>query len=295
MLDKIEGGLFGLAVGDALGGTTEFMSEREIKERYGRINEIIGGGCWNLKPGETTDDTEMTICVLKGIIASPQNPIKEIGKEFLRWWKTDPKDIGITVQTAFNFYQGDWFQAAEKAHDELDGKSAGNGTLMRCLPVALAYSDLQKINEVSALQSQMTHYDDLASEACIIYNRIASRLLNGEALEQAIQAETKHTRYASSGVREPDCPPDGYVVHTMEWVLYWLLSSNSFEEVVIGAANMGNDSDTISAIAGGLKGIEIGFRKIPSRFTDKLLLKDDLHAYAKLLYEMRDNPSAWNN
>ncbi|MGJ8539711.1 ADP-ribosylglycohydrolase family protein [Heyndrickxia coagulans] len=57
MLDKIEGGLFGLAVGDALGGTTEFMSEREIKERYGRINEIIGGGCWNLKPGETTDDT----------------------------------------------------------------------------------------------------------------------------------------------------------------------------------------------------------------------------------------------
>jgi len=163
MLDKIEGGLFGLAVGDALGGTTEFMSEREIKERYGRINEIIGGGCWNLKPGETTDDTDMTICVLKGIIANHQNPIEEIGKEFLRWWESDPKDLGITVQTAFNCYQGDWFQAAEKAHDELSGKSAGNGTLMRCLPVALAYSDSQKIDEISALQSKMTHYDDLAA------------------------------------------------------------------------------------------------------------------------------------
>ncbi|WP_328197522.1 ADP-ribosylglycohydrolase family protein [Heyndrickxia coagulans] len=66
------------------------------------------------------------------------------------------------------------------------------------------------------------------------------------------------------------------------------MSSNSFEEVVTGAANMGNDSDTIAAIAGGLKGIEIGFRKITSRFTDKLLLKDDLHAYAKILYEMRN-------
>jgi len=115
MLDKIEGSLFGMAVGDALDGTTEFMSEHEIKKCYGRINEIIGGGCWNLKPGETTDDTDMTICVLKGIIANPQNPIAEIGKEFLRWWESDPKDIGITVQTAFNCYQGDWFQAAEKA------------------------------------------------------------------------------------------------------------------------------------------------------------------------------------
>ncbi|WP_328197521.1 ADP-ribosylglycohydrolase family protein [Heyndrickxia coagulans] len=164
-----------------------------IKERYGRVNEIVGDGCWNLKPGETTDDTEMTICVLKGIIASPQNPIEEIGKEFLRWWETDPKDIGITVQTAFNFYQGDWLQIAEKAHDELDGKSAGNGTLMRCLPVALAYSDLQKINEISALQSQMTHYDDLASEACVIYNRIASRLLNGEALNRPFRQKSSIT------------------------------------------------------------------------------------------------------
>lgn len=170
------------------------MSEREIKERYGQINEIIGGGFWNLKPGETTDDTDMTICVLKGIIANPQNPIEEIGKEFLRWWESDPKEIGITVQTAFNCYQGDWFQAAEKAHDELDRKSAGNGTLMRCLPVALVYSAPQKIDEISALQSKMTHYDDLASEACVIYNRIASRLINGEALNPAIQAEIKHTR-----------------------------------------------------------------------------------------------------
>jgi len=107
MLDKIEDGLFGLAVGDALGGTTEFMSEHEIKERYGRIHEIIGGGCRNLKPGETTDGRDMTICVLKGILANPQNPIEKIGKEFLRWWESDAKDIGVTVQTAFNCYQGD--------------------------------------------------------------------------------------------------------------------------------------------------------------------------------------------
>ncbi|MGJ8539712.1 ADP-ribosylglycohydrolase family protein [Heyndrickxia coagulans] len=184
-----------------------------------------------------------------------------------------PERYCNTVQTAFNCYQGDWFQASEEAHDELDGKSAGNGTLMRCLPVALAYLDPQKIDGISALQSKMTHYDDLASEACVIYNRIASRLMNGEALEPAIQVEINHTRYASSGVQQPECLPDGYDVHTMEWVFYWLLFSHSFEEVVTGAANMGNDSDTIAAIAGGLKGIEIGFRQIPYRFTDKIVIK----------------------
>jgi ADP-ribosyl-[dinitrogen reductase] hydrolase len=162
MLDKIKGGLFGVAIGDALGATTEFMTKEEIKEKYGEVTEIIGGGIWELEGGETTDDTAMTLAVVKGIMANFNNPIEEIGKQFLYWENTNPVDIGITIQTVFKNYNGNWFNAAAQAHDQFGGLSAGNGTLMRCLPIALAYSDQKIIDELSMLQSKMTHYDELA-------------------------------------------------------------------------------------------------------------------------------------
>ncbi|NMD72611.1 ADP-ribosyl-[dinitrogen reductase] hydrolase [Bacillus sp. DNRA2] len=283
MLNKIKGGLFGVAVGDALGGTTEFMTKEEIEAKYGRVTDIIGGGVWDLKEGEVTDDTEMTIAVIKGIIANPEYPIEEIGKHFLEWKATDPKDIGITIRTTFENYQGDWFKAAEKTHYDLNEQSAGNGSLMRCLPIALAYKEKGKMNELSTLQSKMTHFDDLAAEACLIYNNIASRLLQGERLDSAIRTEIANTRYELDYKLEPDCPPDGYVVNTMKWVLYWLINAQAFEEVVVGAANMGHDSDTVAAIAGGLKGIEVGFDQIPRKFSDKLLCRQELMGLAEKL------------
>ncbi|WP_211263241.1 ADP-ribosylglycohydrolase family protein [Lysinibacillus contaminans] len=288
MLDKIKGGLFGVAIGDALGGTTEFMTKEEIQEKYGRVTEIIGGGIWALKPGETTDDTAIMIAVLKGIMANSNNPIEEIGKQFLYWEKTNPKDIGITTRTVFENYEGDWFKAAAETHYKLDGRSAGNGSLMRCLPVVLAYSDKTKIDEISVLQSKITHYDDLASEACVIYNRIARRLLEGEYLQSAIKAEIKDTRYDSNFDEEPDCAPDGYVVHTLKWVLFWLMNCETFEEVVIGATNMGHDSDTVAAIAGGLKGLEVGFSNLPEMYCEKLVERHNLEVLAEVLFEIRD-------
>ena len=216
MLDKIKGELFGVAIGDALGATTEFMMKEEIIEKYGSVTEIIGGGCWELEPGETTDDTDMTIAVIKGLIANTDHPIEEIGKQFLLWARTDPKDIGITIRTVFENCQGDWYKAAEETHHELNGRSAGNGSLMRCLPIALAYSDKKIIEEISILQSKMTHYDDLASEACVIYNRIAGRLLNGEKLHTAIHSEIENTRYEENYKAEPDCQPDGFCCSYIE-------------------------------------------------------------------------------
>ena len=287
MLDKIQGALFGVAIGDALGGTTEFMSKEEIIVTYGKVTEIIGGGVWGLKPGETTDDTAMTLAVVKGIMVNSNNPIEEIGKQFLHWEHTNPPDIGITIRTTFENYEDNWFLAAEKTHQQLGGLSAGNGTLMRCLPIALAYLDIQKIEELSELQSKMTHFDHLASEACIIYNRIAKRLLENENLHSAIYSEIKNTRYESNYDEVPKCPPDGYVVHTMKWVLYWLLNSDSFEDVVVGATNMGGDSDTIAAIAGGLKGIDVGYKKLPLKYTNNILSRKDLLHYAEILNEIR--------
>jgi ADP-ribosyl-[dinitrogen reductase] hydrolase len=278
VLDKIKGALFGLAIGDALGGTTEFLTAEEIKKKYGLVKEIIGGGVWNLAKGETTDDTAMTLAVARGILQNPHDPVNAIGEEFLQWYASRPKDIGGIIRTVFSIYDGDWFEASERAHDHYLGKkSAGNGSLMRCLPVALAYPDLEKVEAVTRKQSKMTHYDSLADEACVIYNRIAFHVLHGKDLKEAIKAEIAGTIYetALSGDK-PTCPPDGFVVHTMKWVLYWLLESDSFLDVVIGAANEGEDSDTVAAIAGGLAGLACGFAGLPEEYCHVLLQKDEL-------------------
>ncbi len=158
---------------------------------------------------------------------------------------------------------------------------------MRCLPIALAYADQEKMEELTALHSRMTHADDRATEACLIYNRIAFRVLRGEPLAKAIQKEVENTRYEPLLMMPPSYPPDGYVVHTMGWVLHWLLRCESFEDVVIAAANMGGDSDTIAAIAGGLKGLEVGYSQLPKRFVEAIVCADELEELAVQLMKVR--------
>ncbi|MFC0187199.1 ADP-ribosylglycohydrolase family protein [Fictibacillus aquaticus] len=287
MLNKIQGSLLGFAIGDAWGGVTEFMTPSEIREKYGSVDDYtFGGGVWNLAPGETTDDTAMTIAVAKGILACPEDPLEEIGKEFLLWRDSRPKDIGNIIQTAFDCYEGDWFDAALKTHEYLNGRSAGNGTLMRCLPIALYYSDPDKMTEITIQQSKMTHYDDTASEACVIYNQIARRLLEGEELKESIAAEVQGTRYEGIFEEEPDCPADGYVVHTLKWVLHYLWRYDSYKKMMTAAANKGGDSDTIAAIAGGLKGIHVGLEGLGVD-TSRLLGEKELMTLGERIYRSR--------
>ncbi|CAM3560757.1 ADP-ribosylglycohydrolase family protein [Paenibacillus lupini] len=289
MRDRILGGLFGVAVGDALGGTTEFMSEAEIKREYGWLDQIIGGGVWQLEAGEITDDTAMTIAVARGILHNPAEPIEAIGDYFLKWKAMNPKDIGNIIRTVFDQYNGDWFEAARRAKARLNGMTAGNGTLMRCLPISLAYPDLEVMEKITKRHSEMTHDDESATEACLIYNRIARRLLQGETLKAAVRTEITDTRYEQLlNGQAPIGPPDGYVVHTMQWVVHHLLEADSFEEVVQRAANKGGDSDTIGAIAGGLAGIYWGYDGIPARYAESILLRQELVEIGDRLIALRE-------
>lgn len=288
MLDRLKGGLFGVAVGDALGGTTEFMSVREVKAQYGYLTEIIGGGVWQLEPGEVTDDTMMTLCVAEGILENPAEPLEAIGRHFLEWHQSRPKDIGNIIRHVFEKYEGDWLEAAFIAHADM-GQSGGNGSLMRCLPAALAYNDPAEVERVTIMQSRMTHYDPRCAEAGVIYNRIADRLLRGEDLSEAILAEIKGSEYEGMIEDEPDCPPSGFVVHTFRWVLHILLHATDFSDAVQRAANLGGDSDTIGAIAGGLAGIYYGYEGIPAKYTDTILIKDRLDRVVSQLYALRNS------
>lgn len=285
--DRIKGGLYGVAIGDALGGTTEFMSSAQIQAQYGYVTDIVGGGVWHLEPGEVTDDTMMTLCVAQGLLASPLDPIAAIGERFLAWYASGPKDIGNIIDRTFDGYSGDWFEAALETHNVL-GQSGGNGTLMRCLPVALAYASLPEVERLSRLQSAMTHWDERCAEACVIYNRIAHRLLRGEPLAAAIRQELGGTDYADIARGAlPDCPPNGYVVHTFRWVLHILLEAADFRDAVQRAANLGGDADTIGAIAGGLAGVACGYAQLPAAYAGKILIREQLDGLAEQLYRLR--------
>ncbi len=286
-LDQIKGALYGVAVGDALGGTTEFMSAGEVSAAYGYLTDIIGGGVWRLEPGEVTDDTMMTLCVAEGILDSPDSPMEAIGERFLAWYKSDPKDIGNIIRHVLGSYDGHWFEAAYIAHMSM-GQSAGNGSLMRCLPVALCYTEPDEMAKVTVMQSRMTHYDQRCDRDCLMYNRIAFAMLNENvALRDAIKREIAGTEYEFLLNGEPGCEPSGYIVHTTRWVLHLLLTSESYEEVVQRAANQGGDSDTIAAIAGGLAGIHYGYNGIPKAYTEKILIKDKLDEVVLRIMELR--------
>src|SRR5207248_10504600 len=142
MTDRLHASVLGLACGDALGAPAEFQSQVEVQKRWGRLTEMVGGGVW--EPGEWTDDTGMALCVAEGILADPEDPVPEAGRRFLEWRKT-AKDVGSTIGAALSAFRGDWAEAARSTPQARQGKAAGNGSLMRTLPVALAYGDPEQM------------------------------------------------------------------------------------------------------------------------------------------------------
>ena len=118
------------------------MTKEEIKQKYGQLRDIIGGGWLNLRPGEWTDDTEMTLAVAQGLLANHHDPVQHISDKFLEWLNTKPPDVGNTINAAFRKYLelNSWHKAAEEVHNT-GMRTAGNGALMRTLPIALLYRD----------------------------------------------------------------------------------------------------------------------------------------------------------
>lgn len=286
-LEKILGGLFGVACGDALGGTLEFTPEYEGVKKYGYHKEIIGKGKMQLKPGEVTDDTVMTMGVAEGIIENPDSPIDSIGRRFVEWYNTNPKDIGITCSDAIGefIHCGDWNEAGEKVFKFSAGRNAGNGSLMRCIPVALYYKNFDKMVEITKAQSNMTHYNEKAWDACILYNTIVYKLLNGgEKLKTVKEVLRGHEDYEKLfSMNKNDLNPSGYVLDSLQCALWCFLNNSNAEDIICEAVNLYGDPDTIGAIAGGLAGVYYGYNTIPDRWKDKIIVKDRLKNIAVML------------
>lgn len=276
-LDRVLGGMFGVACGDALGATLEFIPREEGEKKYGYHREMTGGGILDLLPGDVTDDTSMTIALARGILEKPENPRESIGKYFMEWYNTKPRDIGLTINYALTYYKEykDWDRASRYAHEAMNGKSAGNGTLMRCIPPALFYRDYEKMVEVTGSQSFMTHYDRTAAEACVLYNTLVYKYLSGVDKMDAVR-EVLHENLRYEGVLKMGknkLRPSSYVVDSLITALWCFINYDNPEDIICEAVNLYGDPDTIGAIAGGLAGVYYGYESIPKRWRDAILVK----------------------
>ena len=253
----------GLAIGDALGATVEFLTPNEIRHQFGVHREITGGGWLRLKAGQVTDDTTMSLALGEAILSHGGIEAMAVAKAFDAWMRAKPVDIGNTVRrNLIDFRQTGNPEAPASEHD------AGNGAAMRVLPVALAcYGQAPELTRLaSRAQAHVTHHNVLSDAACeTLILMVQDFLGGGDAMDLCRQRANdlvrQHPAFAFDKKRRDN--PSGYIVETIQAVLQAFFATNSFENCLIDVANRGGDADTTGAIAGMLAGARYGLQAIP--------------------------------
>lgn len=298
---RVIGALLGVHAGDSLGATVEFSSHDQIARKFPNgLRKIIGGGPFSWSAGHATDDTDMT----RGILLAyrdykPGNDIGRLaGNYFLKWFNGDwpdrrmgsePVDIGGATR------EGLW-KYSESRDPELAGAghgSAGNGSLMRCIPTGLFQTDADKLVAESQRISQITHNDKRCTVACAAYNMIVSGLIKGLSPTEAITSgilvakaiegvgevskaiEVGKTLNIEEMAQKGPSPQlqwrcTGYVLESLSLAIAAILDERSFEDVLVDVVRIGGDTDTNGAIAGGLLGARDGVDAIPENWREKL-------------------------
>jgi len=275
LLDRILGAYLGLAIGDALGATVEFMTPREIAHRFAREGgvhrNIIGEGWLKLVPGQVTDDTTMSLALGEALLRGEHSgrPFDTvlIADAFVAWWRGKPVDCGNTCRRGILRYLHDGSLQGPQSEGE-----GGNGALMRNLPVAIAtLGDEVAFERVSIAQARITHNHPLSDAAMLGIGRLLRAILAGaesQAIDGFIDGWVRE--WPKFAFRPYPGRASGYVVDTIQTVLHVFTGSDDFEEAMVTAVNLGDDADTNGAIVGMLAGARCGARALPSRWLKKL-------------------------
>lgn len=294
--DRSLGCLIGLAVGDALGSTLEFS----VRDSKPKVTDLVGGGPFNLRAGQWTDDTSMALCLADSLIANSGFDPKDVMDRFVRWWRHGENsstgecfDIGSTTVAALRSYEetGKPFANVSRLQS-----SSGNGSLMRLCPVVIfAMGDHAKARILARRQSQLTHASAQAVDACEFFATLLLEALNGVAKEQVLGARRwDGTRAVKSiarawwaGKRRDEISSSGYAIDTLEAAMWCVSRTGNFENAVVLAANLGHDSDTVAAVTGQLAGAIYGLNGpdgIPARWCEKLWMFHRIQKAAEALH-----------
>lgn len=260
MNDKLKSAVYGLAVGDALGVPVEFMKRGSF-----HVTGMTGYGSHNQPAGTWSDDTSMTLATCDSIRVLGRVDCDDIRNRFRQWlynaeYTVDNVvfDVGNTTARALRCGKG-----------EDSEYSNGNGSLMRILPLAFTNAEDELIGEVSAI----THAHTLSKSICIKYVGLARALLNGMPLKDALTDLGKETA-ALAELTEFEIKSSGYVVDTFRAALWSLATTDNYKDAVLKAVNLGDDTDTVGAVTGGLAGIVYGTDGIPGEWIDMLRGKE---------------------
>lgn len=296
---KTENGIVGLAIGDALGTPVEFVKRQALMENP--IREMIGYKSHNVPKGCWSDDTSMTLATIDSIIKSKKIDTYSMADNFIKWFRKAEYtatgkvfDIGRTTIQALAKYE---LKVCEPLQCGEEGEySNGNGSLMRILPIAY-YCFAKNLKEDEIIRivrevSSITHRHEVSILGCYIYVRFAIELLRGSSIKIAYSkikkidysmfsnnAKSKYKRLLMEDISKyelDEINSTSYIVDTLEAVIWVLLNTKNFNEAIIGAINLGDDTDTVGACTGGLAGIYYGIDSIKAEWKHDLLKFDYL-------------------
>ncbi len=305
-LDRYLGCLMGLAVGDAVGTTLEFKAPGTFTP----IDDMVGGGPFQLNPGEWTDDTTMALCLAESLIEKQGfDPIDQL-QRYIRWYrdgylsaKGHCFDIGGATQNALCAFE----KSGEPWSGSTSPNSAGNGSLMRLAPVPMAFANAPRAAfHYAADSSRTTHGATEAVDACRYFGGVLIGALRGESKETLLSTRyspvenywnthalsPKIYAVASGSFKEkepPEIKGSGYVVLALEAALWAFHTSKNFRDGCLLAANLGDDADTTAAIYGQIAGAYYGASSIPQPWREKLYKGDLIEDYARRLYRLSLN------
>ena len=282
--DRALGAFLGLGVGDAVGATLEFRR----RDAQPRVEDMEGGGPFELPPGSWTDDTAMALALAESLATSEALDPSDLMDRFVRWWRDGDYscrgycfDIGNTTRAALDRY----LRTRDPLAGSTDPGSAGNGSLMRLAPVALRFwNDRPRLLATAAEQSRTTHGAEEAVDACRAFAELLADAIAGTPRAEILArrpfegAEAVARVLAGSWRGRPrdEIRSSGYVVHTLEAAIWSVARAGNFRNAVLLAANLADDADTVAAVTGQLAGALYGLREIPDAWLERLAWRDRL-------------------
>ncbi len=302
-LDRYRGCLLGLAAGDALGTTLEF----EEPGSFEPLTDMVGGGPFNLKPGEWTDDTSMALCLAESLVTKRDfDPVHQL-ETYCRWWldghlsvKGRCFDIGNATRGALARFK----RTHESYCGDTSPNSAGNGSLMRLAPAPLAYAGKPETAiDMAGQSSRTTHGADECVESCCYFAGLLLAALSGlpkaQILNNDYEPAMRHflahpltgkvaaIARGSFAVKDPpQIRGSGYVIHTLEAALWAFHGTDNFRDGALKVVNLGEDADTTGAVYGQIAGAYYGAEGIPAEWRDKLAMRELIEQRAAELHAM---------
>ncbi|MFD3961679.1 MULTISPECIES: ADP-ribosylglycohydrolase family protein [Streptomyces] len=277
--DRVAGAVVGSAAGDALGAPFEFGPAGAFSTRFpDGVGLLCGGGGWD--PGEATDDTQMAVLVGESLLERGGLDLPDVFDRFRRWAGSEPKDIGLQTEDVLT--NGEPWDRAAALHFRVNGRAAGNGSLMRATTSAVYFAHAGRTATMEAARriAALTHGDRAAWEGTAVFHELVRVALAGEdpltAVPRTLGEVHPDHRPRWATALAPDWHPalatefNGAVWPCLATALWALRTTDTFESALAAAVDVGGDTDTVAAVTGGLAGAVYGIGAVPDRWTTLL-------------------------